>query len=46
MVNTRKGGGIDLPTNHHSRRLVNQPQSEMNPSNHPLAGTGPVTAAL
>jgi hypothetical protein len=42
MINTRKGGGIDLPTNHHSKRTVNQSQPEMNP---PPAGTDPIVAA-
>jgi hypothetical protein len=46
MVNTRKGGGIDLPANNHRRRIVNQPQLEMNPPpNTPSAGTDPVAAA-
>jgi hypothetical protein len=45
MVNTRKGGGIDLPANPHNRRTVRQPQPEMNPLNPPLAGTDPVVAA-
>jgi hypothetical protein len=45
MVNARKGGGIDLPANHHSRRIVNQPQPEMNPPNPPPVGTDPVAAA-
>jgi hypothetical protein len=45
MVNTREGGGIDLPANHHSRRIVNQPWPEMNPPNPPLAGIDPVGAA-
>jgi hypothetical protein len=45
MVNIRKGGRIDLPANHHSRRLVNQPQLEMNPQNTPPAGTDLVVAA-
>jgi hypothetical protein len=46
MVNTRKGGGIDLPANNHSRRIVNQPQSEMNPPpNPPPAGADPVATA-
>jgi hypothetical protein len=44
MVNTRKGGGIDLPANHHSKRIVNQPQPEMNPPNPPPAGIDPVVA--
>jgi hypothetical protein len=45
MVNTRKGGGIDLPANHHSKRIIRQPQPEMNPPNPPPAGTDPVVAA-
>jgi hypothetical protein len=42
MVNTRKGGGIDLPANHHSKRIIKQSQPEMNP---PPARTDPVVAA-
>jgi hypothetical protein len=42
MANTRKGGRIDLPANHHSRRIIRQPQPEMNP---PLAETDLVVAA-
>jgi hypothetical protein len=46
MINTRKGGGIDLPANDHRKRIVNQPQPEMNPPpNPPPAGTDPVAAA-
>jgi hypothetical protein len=45
MVNTRKGDGIDLPANHHSKRIVRQPQPEMNPPNPPPAGIDPVVAA-
>jgi hypothetical protein len=45
MVNTRKGGGIDLPANHHNRRIVRQPPPEMNPSNTPPARTDPLVAA-
>jgi hypothetical protein len=45
MVNTRKGGKIDLPANHHNRRIVRQPQPEMNPLNPPPAGTDLVAAA-
>jgi hypothetical protein len=46
MVNTRKGGGIELPANHHSRRIVRQPQLEMSsPQNPPPAGTDLVVAA-
>jgi FtsZ-binding cell division protein ZapB len=42
MVNTWKGGGIDLPANNHRRRTVNQPQPEMNP---PPTRTDRVAAA-
>jgi hypothetical protein len=46
MVNTRKGGGIDLPARIHRRRIVTQPQPEMNPpSNPPPTGTDPIAAA-
>jgi hypothetical protein len=46
MVNTRKGGDIDLPGNRHRRRIANQPQPEMNPpSNPPPTGTDSVAAA-
>jgi hypothetical protein len=45
MVNTKKGGGIDLPANPHNRMTVRQPQPEMNPPNPPSAGTDPVVAA-
>jgi hypothetical protein len=46
MVNTRKGGGIDLPANNRRRRIVNQPKPEMDPpSNHPPAGADPVATA-
>jgi hypothetical protein len=45
MVNTRKGGGIDLPANPHNRRIIRQPQPEMNPPNPPLVGTDLVVAA-
>jgi hypothetical protein len=44
MVKTRKGGGIDLPTNPHNRRIIRQQQA-MDPLNPPLAGTDPVVAA-
>jgi hypothetical protein len=44
MVNTRKGGGIDLPTNPHNRRVLRQQQVEMNPPNPPPTGTDPVVA--
>jgi hypothetical protein len=45
MVNTRKGGGIDLPANHHSKMIIRQPQPETNPPNPPPAGTDPMVAA-
>jgi hypothetical protein len=48
MVNTRKGGGIDLPPNQHSRRIFRQPQqqqAEMDPPNPPPAGANPAFAA-
>jgi hypothetical protein len=45
MVNTRKGGEIDLPANPFNRRVLRQQQAEMNPPKPPLVGTGPVVAA-
>jgi hypothetical protein len=45
MVKTRKGGGIDLPTNPHNRRIIRQHQAEMDPPNPPLDGIDPVVAA-
>jgi hypothetical protein len=45
MVNTRKGGGIDLPANPHIRRIIRQHQAEINPLNPPPAGTDLVVAA-
>jgi hypothetical protein len=46
MVNTRKGGGIDLPANPQNRRVLRQQQEEeMNPPNPPPAGIDPVVAA-
>jgi hypothetical protein len=45
MVNTRKGGGIDLPANPHNQRVLRQQQAEMDPPNPPPAGTDPVVAA-
>jgi hypothetical protein len=44
MVNTRKGGRMDLPTNPHNWRVLRQ-QAEMNPPNPPPAETDPVVAA-
>jgi hypothetical protein len=47
MVNTRKGGGIDLPPNQHNRRVLRQQQqqAEMDPPNLPPAGADPAVAA-
>jgi hypothetical protein len=46
MVNTRKGGEIDLPANPHNRRVLRQQQqAEMNPPNPPPARTDLVVAA-
>jgi hypothetical protein len=45
MVNTRKGGRIDLPANPHNRRVIRQQQAKMDPPNPPPAGTNPVVAA-
>jgi hypothetical protein len=43
-VNTRRGVGIGLPTNHHNKRIIRQSQPEMNPPNPPLARTDLVVA--
>jgi hypothetical protein len=48
MVNTRKGGGIDLPPNRHTQRIYRQPQQqqpEMDPPQHPPAEADPAVAA-
>jgi hypothetical protein len=46
IVDTWKGGGVDLPARIHRRRAVANPESEMNPAlNPPLAGTDAVVAA-
>jgi hypothetical protein len=48
MVNTRRGGGIDLPPRRHTRRIFRQPQPqpvEMNPPNPPPGGVDPLVAA-
>jgi hypothetical protein len=48
MVNTRKGGGIDLPPNRHTRRIFRQPQpqpAEMDPPPPPLVGVDPTIEA-
>jgi hypothetical protein len=47
MVNTRKGGGIDLPPNPHTRRIFRQPQpqpAEMDPPPPPPARVDPTVA--
>jgi hypothetical protein len=48
MVNTRKGGGIDLPPNRHTRRIFRQPQQEQPemdpPPPPPPAGVDPTVA--
>jgi hypothetical protein len=47
MVNTRKGGGIDLPPNRHTRRIYRQPQQqqpEMDPPQPPPVGVDPTVA--
>jgi hypothetical protein len=49
MVNTRKGGGIDLPPKRHTRRIFRQPQpqpAEMDPPPPPPpGGVDPMVAA-
>jgi hypothetical protein len=47
MVNTRKGGGIDLPPNRHTRRIFRQPhqQPKMDPLQSPPAGVDPAVTA-
>jgi hypothetical protein len=35
MVNTRRGGGVDLLTRIHRRRVVANPEPKMNPLNPP-----------
>jgi hypothetical protein len=45
MVNTRKGGRIDLPANPHNWRMLRQQQAEMNPPNPPPAGADLVVTA-
>jgi hypothetical protein len=46
MINTRKGGGVDLPARIHRRRVVANPTPKMNPPlNPPPAGTDVVVAA-
>jgi hypothetical protein len=48
MVNTIKGGGIDLPPNRHTRRIFRQPQpqpAEMDPPPPPPVGADPTVTA-
>jgi hypothetical protein len=46
MVNTKKGGGIDLPANPYNRRVLRQQQqAEMNPPNPPPVNADPVILA-
>jgi hypothetical protein len=45
MVNTRKGGRINLPANPYNQRIVRQQQVEMNPQNPPPTGIDPVVTA-
>jgi hypothetical protein len=50
MVNTRKGGGIDLPPNPFNHRVLRQQQQQAemnppNPPNPPPAGIDPAIAA-
>jgi hypothetical protein len=47
MVNTRKGGGIDLPPNRHTRRIFRQQQQqpEMDPPQPPPTGADPAVVA-
>jgi hypothetical protein len=48
MVPDRRGGGIDLPPNRHTRWIYRQPQpqpAEMNPPNPPPGGVDPLMAA-
>jgi hypothetical protein len=47
MVNTRRGGGIDLPPRRHTRRIFRQPQpqpAEMNPPNPSPSEVDPLVA--
>jgi hypothetical protein len=46
MVNTRKGGSVDLSTRIRQRRAIANPEPEMNPPPNPSpAGTDVVVAA-
>jgi hypothetical protein len=44
MVNTRRGGGVDLLARIHQRRVVTNPEPTMNPPPNPLP-VDDVTAA-
>jgi hypothetical protein len=35
MVNTRRGGGVDLPTRLRRKRAIVNPEQEMNPPPNP-----------
>jgi hypothetical protein len=47
MVNTRKGAGIDVPPNRHTRRIFRQQQQqpEMDPPQPPPARADPAVTA-
>jgi hypothetical protein len=49
MVNTRKGGGIDLPPNRHTQRIFRQSQPQLEemdpPPPPPPAGVDPLVTA-
>ena len=45
MVNTRKGGGIDLPPNRHTRRIYKQPAEMDPPPPPPPVGVNPLVVA-
>jgi hypothetical protein len=45
MVNTRKGGGIDLPPNRHTRRIFRQSQPQPAGMDTPPAGADPAVTA-
>jgi hypothetical protein len=45
MINTRKGGGIDLPPNRHTRRIFRQPQEQEEEMNPPPSRTDPAISA-
>ena len=46
MVNTRRGGGVDLPARIHRRRVVANPKPEMNPPPNPPPIDGVTTAQM